>query len=651
MIKKIGALLEEHIEKIILIVVGLLCSWVLVTRVLLSPNVVEYDRKTYTAGKVDEQILDDAMGIRDKKVAPDITPIVMKPGEQNYATLFDDPLKDIKVNFPPLAPGSISTNNRNVVYGTPVIPRPTNLDVEYIRAVAYEPKIPVTRDKPYTNSDCEPNDLDLVTVQAKFDMAKLINEFKKCYIDSVSQEYADPCMAQPIFASVNLQRQQMNPDGTWSNEWENVPRTKIDFNGDLFKVVESYSDLPIGGLALYKLQLKNKLNQLDLLQPEGYQIASAKDEWFPPKLHREYLDAQKKDEKQAKENATAQNNNNVTSTPDTGRRRDNRSSLLGGGIGQTGGVNTTTGSGLRSRRGRASRSGGTTTDNTTVNNNPRRRGSRGTNTNTTTATVQQEYGTLGPNGEPITEVTKVFDDFYNIVLKPDTDLSRMSESIIIWAHDDTVQPENTYKYRIRIGVLNPAAEEEGDTIVFWSEPSEVTKPISIEGKMYFFAREVQQAAKTVTVAIYKLDLGYWFKNEFKVGQGEVIGHEAEVTFNEEDSSVNINTKITSPIEQTRMINYATGDVMIDVTPVNEWSQGVHSLSFKPYYDMMYSSDGIGIEHTPVTTNYRPWPEIYKKWLYVESRIKEKPEPLKPWGSNEMQLFLIQSGQYTGMLYR
>ncbi len=481
-------------------------------------------------------------------------------------------------------------------------------------------------------------------------MVKLCNEFKKCYEDSVSREYYDPCNVQPVFASVNLQRQRMNPDGTWPDEWQNVPRSKIDYNRDLFKVVEKYSDLPLGGLALYKIQLKNKMNQLDLLQPEGYQVATANDEWLPPEFHRDYIEAQKKDEKQAKDNELALNNP-VTTTTETGRRGRGRNAANGGGINQniTGGLNTQTTTGGRASR-RNPRGNVTTTNSYDTTNTTGRGNRRRSTTPATTAAVQPDNVVLGPNGEPITNVNQVYEDFYNIILKQDTDLNKMGEPIVLWAQDDTVQPDNTYRYRIRVGVLNPVAKGEGDTIVFWSEPSNVTKPVQIQGKMYFFARDVQQAAKTVTVAIYKLDLGYWFKNEFKVGQGEVIGDTEEVKIKIEDTAANNNTRITSSSsEQTRMINFDTGAVMMDVTPVNELS-GTHTLGNKTYYDMMYSSDGTKIEHAPVATNYRPWPEIYNHFLYVESKIKEKQEPLKAWGSNEMRLSLIQSGQYNGMFF-
>ncbi len=143
MIKKIGAFLEEHIEKIVLIIVGLLCSWLLVTRVLLSPNVVEYNRKPIASGKIDDQILDEAISISNKKVT-EVPEIVMTTGEENYAKLMEDPLKDILLDFPPLAPGKSTLPPPKNPYQTPVIPTATKLDIEYMRTVAYEPKMPVT---------------------------------------------------------------------------------------------------------------------------------------------------------------------------------------------------------------------------------------------------------------------------------------------------------------------------------------------------------------------------------------------------------------------------------------------------------------------------------------------------------------------------
>jgi hypothetical protein len=53
---KIGGFFEEHVEKMVLVVVGALCAWLLITRVILSPNVVPYDGKNISPTAIDEQI-------------------------------------------------------------------------------------------------------------------------------------------------------------------------------------------------------------------------------------------------------------------------------------------------------------------------------------------------------------------------------------------------------------------------------------------------------------------------------------------------------------------------------------------------------------------------------------------------------------------
>ena len=41
MLKKIGSFFEEYVEKIVLVVVGLLCVFLFIFRVLFSPNIIE----------------------------------------------------------------------------------------------------------------------------------------------------------------------------------------------------------------------------------------------------------------------------------------------------------------------------------------------------------------------------------------------------------------------------------------------------------------------------------------------------------------------------------------------------------------------------------------------------------------------------------
>ena len=57
MVKKGDNFLEKHVEKIVLGIVGIVCLWLLVTRVLLSPNKVLYDGQKLAPGEIDNRIL------------------------------------------------------------------------------------------------------------------------------------------------------------------------------------------------------------------------------------------------------------------------------------------------------------------------------------------------------------------------------------------------------------------------------------------------------------------------------------------------------------------------------------------------------------------------------------------------------------------
>ena len=90
MIKKIGGFLEEHIEKIVLIIVGFLCAWLLFTRVLLTPNVIEYRGEKFGPTNIDEKI---KQIVDEKKKNKDNSPIdIIPPEVRNYDELLEHPL-------------------------------------------------------------------------------------------------------------------------------------------------------------------------------------------------------------------------------------------------------------------------------------------------------------------------------------------------------------------------------------------------------------------------------------------------------------------------------------------------------------------------------------------------------------------------------
>ncbi len=165
-------------------------------------------------------------------------------------------------------------------------------------------------------------------------------------------------------------------------------------------------------------------------------------------------------------------------------------------------------------------------------------------------------------------MSDIYNGLNSILITLRTDLSKMREPLVFWAHDDTAEPKKTYRYRIRLGVFNPIAGTpvlsakaetgaqsfdklrmvSGSTVlsgspskdkvepqdksrvknaILWSEFSSPTQTVEIPGVLYFFAKGIQEAARKVTVQVSKYMMGYWHSEDFLVGQGEVIGKVAE----------------------------------------------------------------------------------------------------------------------------
>jgi hypothetical protein len=238
------------------------------------------------------------------------------------------------------------------------------------------------------------------------------------------------------------------------------------------------------------------------------------------------------------------------------------------------------------------------------------------------------------------EVSKTIDDVYQefseISITEGTDIARMDKPLLFWAYDDTVEPGESYRYRIRLGVFNPIAgtnqfsEQDKllkNKVIFWSEFSDVTEVVDIPGMLYFFPREIQEATKAVTVQVSKYVLGYWYSKDFTVRQGELIGKAGEYKMTEEEES----KKVAAP----PMVDYTTGAVVVDIVPVTDWSGG-NNLHVNHFYDLLYSYNGEDIERVPIKSRY--WSDaLQNKFNEIKKDEKEPKEPLRSWEGRGGQL--------------
>jgi len=683
-ISSIGSFFEEHVEKIILVIVGLVCAWLLITRVILSPNMVSYDGRNFSPSAVDNYVYEQAQELRQRLNDPPDQLEPYKPRAGEFLAKLDSTINNVDTTLWPVVPYEPGADASVAgIYTLPPIGEVNDVAVEHIRAVAYVPIVPVTPENPYDKAGNEPNDIDLITVEAKFDVKQLYDKFFELFVEDVDEELADPCLAKPVFAAVQLQRQELNSDGTWS-DWQVVPRQKIDQYRKLFSITENIDELPPGGLKVQMLQFDNKQTQIDLLQPQAYQIASAREEWFPPVLHRKYKDLLKKEtlEERREAKETEREKREKELEDKRGRRADSRTgstgrtSRTGSGLSTSGGMGDMYGSGSttsrsrdRSNRGSQTSTGRLTDTGRTTD---RRRSSR-----SRTGTTDPMMDTLGVYGNErmgdsrgtlrrIPTSNDVYYDFDEIAFTRLTDFSKIKEPILFWAHDDTPEPKKTYRYRIRLGVFNPVAGtnqlseqsiSQKNKVILWSDFSDITEPVEIPGRSYFFARDIQEAARTITVTVCQYVLGHWYSEDFKIRRGEVIGDVVEIE-QEKPKTPRGRTQdmlggrfaaVTPLAEKTNVpekIDYSTGAVMVDAMPMNDW-WGDKALRTRHYYDMLYSFDGINIDHMPVGTTY--WSkDMQSTFSYISRLSREKQEPFKGFGSDRRRGGLPGQGEYDDM---
>lgn len=694
-LSSIGSFFEEHVEKIILVIVGLVCAWLLITRVILSPNMVSWDDRNFSPSSIDNYVYEQAQLLRQKLNEPPDKLDPYKPRVDDFLAKLDSSINNVDTTLWPVAPYELGDDASVAgIYSLPRIGEVNDVAVEHIRAVAYVPINEVTPENSYDKAGNEPNDIDLVTVEAKFDIEQLYDKFNENFVEDVEEQWADPCLAKPIFAAVNLQRQELNSDGTWG-DWQDVPRTKTDHYQKMFRIVEDIEDLPPGGLKVQMLQFDNKQVQIDLLQPQAYQIASAKEEWFPPVLHRKFLDLQRKEtlverrdareaekEKREKELEDKRSRRADSRTGTMGRTSRTGSGISSGGMGDmygSGGTNSRSRDRSRDRQTTTSGymgEGGRTGD--------RKRSSR--NRAGTTGPMMDSLGLYGNErlgdgrGGPLRRgptINDVYYDFDEVSFNRLTDFSKLREPMMFWAHDDTLEPKKTYRYRIRLGVFNPVAGtnklseqdiSQKDKVILWSDFSDVTKPVEISGRSYFFARDIQEAAKTITVTVSQYVLGHWYSEDFKISKGEAIGDviETEIEKPKPQRGRSLGGRgaggrgsdylgdryagLARPEEKTNVpefIDYSTGAVMVDAMSINDW-WGDSTRRTRHYYDMLYSFDGINIEHMPVGTTY--WSkDMQTMFNYIAKLERETQEPFKDFSATRRRGSRSgQGGAYEGM---
>jgi hypothetical protein len=626
MIRKQSNFIDEHIEKVALVIGGLAAIYVLYAFALRGPELI-FDNQKFRPGQLDIYIAEQSEKLREQLARDPIPKPPYVPQSVIFLAKINSVLdKDLNVLWPVPSSVEMMVDKK---YRMPVIGSVNDVSVEHIRAAAYMPKVAVTAENVGSEETYEPNDLDLVTVQASFDLAPLIDSFQECFAGKeVPEGWRDAGLVKPVFAAVQLQRQRFGDNGEWG-QWEDVPRVKIDPERDDYKIIEDVNGLPSGGVMVQFAKFSDPQIQVKLLQPEPYKIASADDDWLPPLLHKKFLTVRREKEAQdRRETIATEREAKVAEERDKTAARPAREdhvvaekprSTTAGGTGYRGGA-----AGGGGRGGMEMGIGAARNPSKTTTAKPDRTPERDRRTESTTAAEQKKAA------KPVVTEATIYDEMRKMLLTR-KDISKLRETITFWAYDDTAEPGASYQYRIRLGVFNPVAgtgqvreedAEKDSKVILWSEFSDVTDAVAIPKRLYFFPVNVQEAAMAAEVQVCRYVLGYWHSEPFMVKRGDVIGRVAKVEPSDKDKIANV--------KLPEMIDYATGAVVVDMVAMNDWF-GDKTLQSRQYFDMLFSFDGTRVERLPAKQMY--WPEELRlKYSELKTLEKKPKEPWRAWGS-------------------
>ncbi len=104
--------------------------------------------------------------------------------------------------------------------------------------------------------------------------------------------------------------------------------------------------------------------------------------------------------------------------------------------------------------------------------------------------------------------------------------------IQLWAHDLRVEEGKTYRYRVRVYVINPLysrrmaaeqAEQYTDRFKIASDFSPWSEPVDTGRMRYSFLKSGRSSTRTVAMEVWRFTNAQWFRAEFEATPGDVIG--------------------------------------------------------------------------------------------------------------------------------
>ncbi len=201
-----------------------------------------------------------------------------------------------------------------------------------------------------------------------------------------------------------------------------------------------------------------------------------------------------------------------------------------------------------------------------------------------------------------------------LIVKPE------SKAPAVWFHDDTVESGKTYRYRMRVKLWNryvghprplKSAEEARSPVIAgdWSYASD---PITVTPKTYFFVTGGTQTKGTAVMEVWGWRKGRWVKERFEVAPGQLVGEAKKVKVDEFDDS-------GKQVEAD--IDFATNAVVLDVRFDAPVAQRIAGKDGKFEYQQ---KDSVVVTYIdPVDGQVKERVQIYDKYDPIRTRLEEE----------------------------
>ncbi len=631
--KSFLSILENQIDKIILGVMILISLVLLWLYVIGNPN----GQKVRIGSRGETKV---NPGNIDKKIKEQADQLINKLQLPSQATEYDKALPDYVGNYTRDLQCSISDISADLpvpypgvgdvlieeerLYTVPVIPMLANAQLAVLRGTAEVPVDEVNPGNPYSTVESKLVDIDLVTVSGDFNFQELYNNFQLSFNGpGLKSSWKDSRLATPVFAKTQLQRRRKLKNGDWS-PWSEVSRTKVDMYKELLEQLPLNTNEMEYGIDVWISQYQAEDVQFDLLQPEPYVFTISQAEWMPPKYLIQTLDIMKKeDDKQKREMIDQRKAQRENERRSTSRGRDQRGR---GGFMEGGGR----------RPGRPDRA-------EREREAAERLAARKTERERTLQDVER--------------------DVEKYTLKEGTRLDTIREPFPIWVHDDTVEPGQTYQYRVRMGVFNPIVGKDWfrkddvefkNQTVFWSDYMEFPDEVVISKMLHVFPMETlvkkdeTKEVEGVKVEIDKYYMGQWKTQEFDIYPGQIMGHEVEDVPEETrgpDEVANFTPLTMENDSEEQMIDFTSGMILVDLIREIGWNT---RLKRSDYYTMLYH-DGLELKQVAVGKSNWPSTEIkayrqLQEEKEMETQRREggfKQPRTRPGGAEDMMMLEME----------